>query len=382
MSVSSDSPLPTPPDADGLAALPDTVARRSGRADRSPAERSSVDGVPRVAATDGELLGLFTRNGDGEALDRLIDRHAAMVWQVCRQTVRRREDAEDAFQATFLQLTKSARAIRSSDSAAGWLYRVAHRTALRARKRQAARREESLALDPTAPTETAFPDLAKKQTAGVLLEELRGLPTQYQTPLVLRYLEGQSRRAIADQTDTTVAAVQGRLARGKRLLRRRLLRRGVSLSASIGAVAVAGRRADAASAGPPGPLVAQAAANSTALATGGSVAASVAAMTLYREGVRAMLLASIGKQAGVFAGATLAMLLSIGVAGEGAVGVPAAETPQPPAAAGGSSGDAVTLDASVADAGEGPVAAAVELDSGEIETDSAAPAAKPTTAAV
>ena len=57
------------------------------------------------------------------------------------------------------------------------------------------------------------------------MQELRSLPDTYQTALVLRYMEGHSRRAIADQTDSTIASVQGLLARGKRLLRARHLYR-------------------------------------------------------------------------------------------------------------------------------------------------------------
>lgn len=308
MSVSSDSPL-----------RPTETARPSVRG------RSATGGVApkgpaaRIVATDGELLSLFVRKGDGEALDRLIARHAGMVWRVCRQALRRREDAEDAFQATFLLLVKNARSIRASDSVAGWLYRVAYRTSIHARKRHAARREEALALDPLAPAEVAFPDLAGRQTAGVLMEELRRLPSHYQTPMVLRYLEGQSRRAIADQTDTTVAAVQGRLARGKKLLRRRLLRRGVSLSAAMAVVAAKPRAAEA---GAPAQLVAQTATHSTALATGGSLAASAAVVSLYREGAKAMLLTFLAKPAAAMAacGLTALWLAAPTTVGPAAVG--------------------------------------------------------------
>lgn len=288
MSVTSDSTIASAHDPSVLA--------------RSPPRRPS--GAPRPAATDGELLAVFLKRRDAESLERLVARHSDMVWRVCRQTLRRQQDAEDAFQATFLLLVKHARSIKSSDSAAGWLYRVAHRTSLAARKKLAARREEALALDPLAPAEAAFPDLSHRQNTAALMEELRALPERYQTPLVLRYLEGQSRRAIADQTDSTVAAVQGRLARGKQLLRRRLLRRGVSLSLAFGALASKPLMAEAA---PPSALAATTS-HSMALATGGSLAASVAVVSLLREGTRAMLFTSLSKPA---AGVVVAALVAI-----------------------------------------------------------------------
>jgi RNA polymerase sigma factor (sigma-70 family) len=256
--------------------------------------------------TDGELLRLFTRHGETAAFDKLVERHSAMVWRVCRQTLRRQQDAEDAFQATFLLLVKGARQIGASESAAGWLFRVAYRTSLRARKRLASRREEALALDPTAPSEIPFPDLTTRQHMGVLAEELMELPLRYQTPLVMRYIEGQSRRAIAEATDVTVATVQGRLARGKQLLRRRLVRRGVSLSVAVGALST-NPRAEAATASTQ--LVLQTTTNATAIATGGSLAASVAVITLIEQGTRAMLFASLTKPAAVAAACGLAALV-------------------------------------------------------------------------
>ncbi|TWU00630.1 ECF RNA polymerase sigma factor SigW [Botrimarina colliarenosi] len=284
MSTPSDPPLaepsrwPTP----RAAALPARPAPARGGA-------STTGGL---LETDGELLRLFTRHDDAAAIDRLIDRHAPMVWRVCRQSLRRQQDAEDAFQATFLQLVKGARQIGASESAAGWLYRVAYRTSLRARKRLAARREEALALDPTAPPEQEFPDLSRRWTAGVLAEELMQLPERYQTPLVMRYLEGQSRRAIAEATDLTIATVQGRLARGKQMLRRRLISRGVSLSAAMGALAVDPKSAGATV---PTQVVLQTTSNATAVATGGSLAASAAVVSLFQQGTRAMLFASLSK---------------------------------------------------------------------------------------
>ncbi|MEO0529801.1 MAG: sigma-70 family RNA polymerase sigma factor [Planctomycetota bacterium] len=308
MSVSSDSSLTDNPP-------PAAAVGRSGR-------KQLGTPPPRIAPTDGELLSLFTRQQDNDALDRLIDRHAAMVWRVCRQSLRRQQDAEDAFQATFLMLVKSARQVRSSDSAAGWLYRVAYRNAIRARKKLAARREESLSLDPLAPSEAAFPDLLRKQTAGVLLEELGKLPERYQTPLVMRYLEGQSRRAIADQTDTTIAAVQGQLARGKQMLRRRLLRRGVSLSVAM--TALSGQSQT--NAAVPTNVVAQTTSNATVVATGGSLAASAAVITLYREGARAMFYGSLAKPLTITTSVAAVALLSLapGASGE----KPAANTPE------------------------------------------------------
>ncbi len=255
-----------------------------------------------IVPTDGELL-LRHRQAEGDqgAMEQLLERHAAMVWGVCRGVLHREQDAEDAFQATFLILVRQAKSIRATESAAGWLYRVALRTALAARRTRLRRREESLSEEPAAP-EVAFPPLHIRHARLVLMEELRGLPDKYQTPLVMRYLEGQSRQTIADQTDTTVAAVQGQLARGKRMLRMRLARRGVSLSLAMGLVAGA-ESADAASISLP----------STAFLTSGGSLASPAPVVqlLVSQGIRSMFIAAYAKPLAAVSFVALAAMLAV-----------------------------------------------------------------------
>src|SRR5260370_30910919 len=83
--------------------------------------------------TDRQLLANFVAARDESAFATLVQRHGAMVLGVCRRVLRQEQDAEDAFQATFLVLAKKAGSARWSDTVAPWLYEVANRTALEAR---------------------------------------------------------------------------------------------------------------------------------------------------------------------------------------------------------------------------------------------------------
>ena len=87
--------------------------------------------TPPNPDSDADLLARFVRERSELALDTLVRRYAGMVMGVCRRRFGDSSDAEDAFQATFLVLARSADRISRGTSLPGWLYRVAYLTSLK-----------------------------------------------------------------------------------------------------------------------------------------------------------------------------------------------------------------------------------------------------------
>jgi RNA polymerase sigma-70 factor (ECF subfamily) len=96
--------------------------------------RSVVSRPVAADSTDHQLLNRFLDFREEDAFAALVRRHGSMVMGVCLRLLNHRQDAEDAFQATFLMLVRKGNTIRQGDALAGWLYRVAFRIALRARQ--------------------------------------------------------------------------------------------------------------------------------------------------------------------------------------------------------------------------------------------------------
>jgi RNA polymerase sigma factor (sigma-70 family) len=179
-------------------------------------------------ANDAQLLQRFAAHHDEAAFEVLIWRHGPMVLGVAQRVLRNVHDAEDVLQATFLALVRQAHAIGRREALGAWLHKVAYRTALGARNQR--RKRAAVPLTDTPAPESRTP--SSELDALVLLdEELQRLPAKYRTPLVLSYLQGQSNREIAVQLGCPIGTVFTRLARGRAMLRTRLLRRGVTMSA-------------------------------------------------------------------------------------------------------------------------------------------------------
>jgi RNA polymerase sigma factor (sigma-70 family) len=179
--------------------------------------------------SDGQLLGWFIERQDEAAFAELVRRHGPMVWGVCRRVLNHHQEAEDAFQATFLVLVRKAATVWPREMLANWLYGVARQTSLKARAIAAKRRsrETHLAIMPESGviSQDLWSDLRP-----LLDQELNHLPDKYRVAIVLCDLEGKTRKESARQLGVPEGTLSARLARGRILLARRLSRHHLAVS--------------------------------------------------------------------------------------------------------------------------------------------------------
>lgn len=182
--------------------------------------------------SDRDLLDRFVARHDADAFAKLLHRHGPMVLGVCRRILHHDQDAEDAFQATFLVLARKAGGVGYRGTLGGWLQRVAYHVALKARAR-VLRRQAVEAQVPAAEADDPQPGLAWSELRPVIDETLERLPEKYRAPLVLCCLEGKSKSEAALELGWKEGTVSGRLARAREMMRDRLSRRGLTLAAAL-----------------------------------------------------------------------------------------------------------------------------------------------------
>jgi RNA polymerase sigma factor (sigma-70 family) len=258
--------------------------------------------------TDAQLLGRFVADRDESAFEALVRRHGPMVLGVCRRLAGHAHDAEDAFQVTFLVLARKAGSIDMRELLGNWLYGVACRTARKARVAGTRRRsrEGSLEDHPYMPAE---PDVDRQEWRTALDEEVAGLPEKYRVPVVLCEFEGRARREVACQLNVPEGTLSSRLAAARKLLARRLTRRGFILPAAFAAMAWGPGLAGA---GVPASLV-ESTIRSAALVTAGKAMGSAlpAGVAALMQGVTTAMWFSKMKLG-------IAVLLTLGLLGAGA----------------------------------------------------------------
>src|SRR5215471_3326295 len=116
-----------------------------------------------ASVPDAELVGRFVEHRDEAAFTALVRRHGTVVFGVCRRVLRHEQDAEDAFQATFLVLARDAASVQRAGAVGNWLYGVAYNVARKAKAVRLRRevKEQEAAARP------------RPDTPGGVLDDLR-----------------------------------------------------------------------------------------------------------------------------------------------------------------------------------------------------------------
>ena len=201
---------------------------------------SAANGAGELS--DRQLLDRIQSLGQETVFTFLIKRHGRMVYSVALARLGDAHDAEDVFQATFLVMARRLSSIHGEKSVGGWLHGVAQRIAwnlrVKATRRRRNKREMPMRELPANCHIDAEIDGAELR--AILDAEIGALAEKYRTPLVLCYLEGRSYDQAARELGCPKSTLASRLTKALDLLRVKLERRGIGLTAAALAATLGG----------------------------------------------------------------------------------------------------------------------------------------------
>jgi RNA polymerase sigma-70 factor (ECF subfamily) len=181
---------------------------------------------PPVAADivfdeDSELLDRLA-TGDEAAFRTLVERHIDRAYAIALRIIGNAADAEDVVQDTMLKIwSHRGRWQHGRAKFSTWLYRVISNRCIDLRRKP---RTENVEAVPE--VADGQPDAAsvieRNELSGMLEVAMQRLPEQQRIAVILSYHENMSNGEIAQVMDTTIAAVESLLKRGRQQLRQLL----------------------------------------------------------------------------------------------------------------------------------------------------------------
>ena len=154
------------------------------------------------------------RAGHDEAFRVIHDRYRQRLFAYTRQMLPARQDAEDALQDVFVRAYSGLRASHGRLVLRAWLYRVAHNRCIDELRRPAPPPPEVLELV-RAPADDPIAAADQRESLRRLVIDVRRLPEQQRSALLMRELGGMAYADMADALGVSVPAVKSLLVRAR-----------------------------------------------------------------------------------------------------------------------------------------------------------------------
>src|SRR6185295_9320678 len=182
-----------------------------------------------AAPDDAELLRAYCERGDRDALGTLFSRHQNLAYRVALRCSVNASDAEDAVQAAFLSVLRSAAQYRAESSVRAWIMGVVVYTC---KDRAKAERVRSTHQERAAKSILVQGNDSDLELRDAAMSAVHGLPEMYRLPVWLHFLEGLTFKEAGTVLKLPENTVRSQANRGIEQLRAALASAGHSVTAA------------------------------------------------------------------------------------------------------------------------------------------------------
>lgn len=160
---------------------------------------------------------------DARDLEQMVDEYGPQVYRFCLKLSRRKPDAEDLYQQTFLKILEQSMEIRRDWNPQSFLFSIAYgiwRNEQRKHLRHSAEPSELL-LSEAAADNTEEEALVRLEAAEIR-KAVEQLPAKYRIPLILQYTFEMPLEEIGKIEKIPLGTVKSRLHQAKALIKKEM----------------------------------------------------------------------------------------------------------------------------------------------------------------
>ena len=168
--------------------------------------------------SDSALVDQY-RNGSEIALEKLVNRHQAQIFNFINSKVQDRDTAEDIFQDTFIKVIKTIKSGKYKDEGKfiPWIMRIAHNLVIdffrKNNRMPKVRNTEEFDIFQFIPDNSpnAEHSMVQDQVVKDLQKLVQELPEDQKEVLIMRLYHDMSFKEIAENTNVSINTALGRM---------------------------------------------------------------------------------------------------------------------------------------------------------------------------
>lgn len=166
-------------------------------------------------------------NGNSVARKQLYEQFARQMYTVCMRYARSKEDADDIFNQSFLNIYEKLYQLKNPKALAGWVKSACVNTSLEYARKNYKVQDITESINEEKDWDTAMNQAVSKMALADLTRLIQQLPEQYKRVFNLYIVDGYSHKEIAEKLEISIGTSKSNLHDARKLLKTKIIASGL-----------------------------------------------------------------------------------------------------------------------------------------------------------